>query len=227
MKKTIAIALIFLAGAAYATGNSSNNPDIVLEQDQDQYQKQDQGQYQKAQGGDAMATGTGTATNEGIDIDASENNSIENNSSNTVLVPNNNTENCLRVFGIAWGKGGESGALGLPWRSKKCDYEQAADDAFSAGERDTGWFWKCENPNLYKSFKSKGESKESAKTDCLSKMTQGVNQTQMIAMLREDLDQLQERRENDLEEYRRQLDSYKDECNESKNRIAETCRQSK
>jgi len=67
-----------------------------------------------------------------------------------VLVPNNNTESCLRVFGIMFSNQQGGGGLGIPWRSKKCDYEQAADDAFAQGEQKLGWYWKCQNPNLYK-----------------------------------------------------------------------------
>ena len=85
--------------------------------------------YATATGGEAQSNAISGANNEGIDIDASDNSRIENNSSNVVLVPNNNTENCLRVWGIAWGESGKSGALGVPWRSKKCDTEAAADDA--------------------------------------------------------------------------------------------------
>jgi hypothetical protein len=176
------------------------------------------------EGGAASAeVGAVTASNEGISIDASESNRIENNSSNVVLVPNNNTENCLRVFGVAWGKSGESGALGVPWRSKKCDYEQAADDAFAAGERETGWFWKCQNSNLYKAFKSKGESNESAQNDCHARMVGEANNLRTINTLKEQLTTVNSERETDRKLAREAQERITEACNESKDRILEYC----
>lgn len=70
------------------------------------------------------------------------------------FVPNNNTENCLRVIGLSFANSSGGGGLGWPYRSKKCDYEQAADDAFAQGQFKIGWYWKCQNKNLYKRFGS-------------------------------------------------------------------------
>ena len=121
----------------------------------------------EATGGAAASDATGGDASNQLNVEGDR---VENNSSNVVLVPNNNTESCVRVWGIAFGKDGSSGALGIPWRSAKCDFEQAADDAFAAGERDLGWFWKCHNKNLYKQFRGKDESKESAIDDCHARM---------------------------------------------------------
>lgn len=166
-----------------------------------------------AYGGEATATGgVGTANNEGIDVqvDASDHSTTttENNSSNIVLVPNNNTENCLRVWGLAFGRNGESAALGLPFRSKKCDYEQAADDAFAQGEREIGWFWKCENSNLSKSFKEFDDPSAA----CLARMIGSMTATTLIATQ----SQL-------IEDYEQREQELKQACNKSKNRMMEAC----
>jgi len=183
MKQRTAYSIIaFLAGVATvfvgaelanATGNK-NDDDIDI--DVGQHQGQEQGQTQQTTvnigGGEGAGTlsETSTTMNSDDDVSITENNSVENNSSNVVLVPNNNTENCLRVFGFGWGKDGSSGGFGIPWRSAACDYEQAADDAFAAGERELGWYWKCHNKTLYKPFyeRSKGGSREVAKDDAIA-----------------------------------------------------------
>lgn len=139
-------------------------------------------QSQTAAGGDSSSTAS--SSNDGVQVGGD---SVENNSSNVVLVPNNNTENCLRVWGIAFGKDGSSGALGVPWRSKACDYEQAADDAFAGGERDLGWFWKCHNKNLYKPFRSKDESVDSAIADCHTRMLATTSTSDVVRKLEEQL----------------------------------------
>ncbi len=145
----------------------------------DMQQEQKQYQDQTAKGGDAHSDahsdatgGTATASNDGVTV---EGDSVENNSSNVVLVPNNNTESCVRVFGLAFGKNGESGAIGWPWRSRACDFEQAADDAFAAGERNLGWFWKCQNKNVARPFKLEGMSWDDAKMKC-HEMARGAQQ---------------------------------------------------
>ena len=172
-----------------------------------------------AEGGAGGAGGQGgaaTAANEGITTEvATENNSavtvegdqVENNSSNVVLVPNNNTESCVRVFGLAFGRNGESGALGVPWRSKACDYEQAADDAFAAGERELGWFWKCQNKNLYKIFIRDGIDADEAKNICHQKAVGEIGNLRTIKNLQRRLDA--------SEEYAEFLKSHKDVCDES------------
>lgn len=236
MKRITIIAALLLASAAFATGSSNNDPDQEQRQDQDQYQDQGQDQYQGQEvnvtiGGEAgplVNTASTTTLNDGdTNLDMSDNSRVENNSSNVVLVPNNNTENCLRVWGISWGSSSGSGALGIPWRSAKCDYEQAADDAFAAGERDIGWFWKCQNPNLHKRFKSKGEDRMKASADCLDVMQKGVTQTAMIRELKGQLMDMESQRENDMIEFQRRLLGQKEKCNEISNRIAESCRQGK
>lgn len=233
-------AIALATGGGECRGNSCNeggevNVDQDQRQHQDQLQGQHQGQEQYAEGGDATggaayadatggeATALSGANNEGIDIDASDHSSTENNSSTTVLVPNNNTESCVRVWGLAFGRNGESGALGIPWRSKKCDYEQAADDAFAAGERELGWFWKCQNPNLYKSFKDKGETSEQAQQDCHARMVGGVTALKTIDTLREHLEFEREERMIERDQARESRERLELACEESKDRILEAC----
>jgi hypothetical protein len=230
----VAFCLAFGVMPAYATGDQDhecqgghncNNNDGGGDQTQDQEQDQGQNQLQD-QDQDQSQTATGgssSSSNEGIDIDASENNKIENNSSNTVLVPNNNTESCLRVFGIAWGKGGESGALGVPWRSAKCDFEQAADDAFAAGERELGWFWKCKNKNLYKGFKLDGMSKDEAMHQCHLKAVGEINNIKTIDTLREQLTMVDNERLIERNKAKESMERLTLACNESKNRMLEAC----
>jgi hypothetical protein len=154
-----------LFNEASATGRKD-----VQEQKQYQDQAQDQMQDQaQDQSQTASSTSSSSASNGDVSVDASDTSNVENNSSNVVLVPNNNTESCVRVFGLAFGKNGESGAIGFPWRSKNCDFEQAADDAFAAGERELGWFWKCQNKNLYKIFLHDGMADDEAKLECHKK----------------------------------------------------------
>jgi len=228
--KTVVLAIIILGLAAvlyvsqaHATGGGNNGDD------QDQTQGQDQGQHQgQAQGqgqgqGQAQQVnvniggeGAGSLVSQGATtmdagdttVDMSDNSRVENNSSNIVMVPNNNTENCLRVWGLAFGKNGESAAFGLPFRSKKCDYEQAADDAFAQGEREIGWFWKCENTNLSKSFKDHDDPSAA----CLARMIGSITATRLIATQKQT-----------IKDYEQREQELKQACNDSKNRMMEAC----
>ena len=85
-----------------------------------------------------------------------------------VLVPNNNTAGCQRVYGISFGNGDGAGALGLPYRDKACDLEQAADDAAATGNHKIAWWWRCHKPNLYKTFE--GDTKEFKHLACWNSM---------------------------------------------------------
>ena len=200
MKLLMLIGVLLLAGTAFATGGSDDDGDLTQTQDQDQFQEQYQGQEQTVSIENAAAGGQ--AVNEGNEQKVEFNSSAEAPAPDVIMIPNNNTEKCLRIFGLAFSTQDGGGGIGFPWRSAACDFEQAADDAFAGGERDLGWFWKCQSKNLYKPFRSKGESKESAMTDCQNRMMQGVSQTQMIAKLRDNLVELNVLREQELEQYR-------------------------
>jgi len=197
----IIVGLLLLPWAAQLTHASERTKQY---QDQDQAQGQDQSQIQgQDQSASAFVTDSSEVTTEM---------NTENSSSNVVLVPNNNTEPCLRIFGLSFSSNGSAGGIGIPWRSKKCDYEQAADDAFAGGERELGWFWKCQNPNLYKSFKDKGEEADVAQGKCWNKMVGSVTNLNTIEDLRGRVEFL-------LTE--RTIDRAK--CEESKDRIVEGC----
>jgi len=191
------VVLGYWATSARATDYKKDPQPVKVEQHQGQGQAQQQQQSQdvansvttdvaNTSSSDSASTSGATASNDGVQV-GGDTSSVENNSSTVVLVPNNNTESCVRVFGLAFGKNGESGAIGFPWRSKKCDFEQAADDAFAGGERDLGWFWKCQNKNLYKQFQGKDESVETAIDQCHLRMLSTTSTNDVVRKLEQQL----------------------------------------
>jgi hypothetical protein len=94
-----------------------------------------------------------------------DNSSHESNNTNVVLVPNNNTAGCMRVWGVSFGNHEGAAALGMPFRDGACDYEAAADDAAAIGQHEIAWYWRCHKKNLYKTFD--GTNKVAA---CFEKM---------------------------------------------------------
>jgi hypothetical protein len=94
----------------------------------------------------------------------------ESSNTNVVLVPNNNTAGCMRVYGFSFGNGDGAGGLGVPFRDKACDYELAADDAAAAGEHDIAWFWRCHKKHLWQAYRDRGESEEDAIGQCFEAM---------------------------------------------------------
>ena len=218
MRTVIFIGALLFAGIAFATGDDDDS-DRTDSQDQDQSQHQDQYQVQEQIVTVESAAAGGQAINEGNDQSVEFNSVSEARAPDILMVPNNNTEKCLRIFGLAFSTQDGGGGIGFPWRSAACDFEQAADDAFAGGERDLGWFWKCQSKNLYKPFRSKGESKESAMTDCHNRMMQGVSQTQMIAKLRDNLAEVNTIRERELEQYRQS----RRRCEDTTAKLEENC----
>ncbi len=95
---------------------------------------------------------------------------FEGSAPDVILIPNNNTESCLRVFGLAFSNQSGGGGIGYPWRSAACDFEQAADDASAGGNQRMAWYWRCHKKNIYKAFKRKGASKEQAIHGCTQMM---------------------------------------------------------
>ncbi len=166
----------------------------------------------KKPGAYAEAEAHAIAKNEAHGGDASADNAVtvggdhnESSNTNVVLVPNNNTEHCLRVWGISFGNGNGGGGIGVPYRSKKCDYEQAADDAFAAGERSLGWWWKCQNPSLHKRWRIKGEEDQYLAADrCHAFMMRSAS-TSTDERQQVIIDQLHQQ-SAEIEELRRQLD---------------------
>lgn len=218
------LAIAGLCFLAYDVAHAGGSPKPLQEQGQHQDQETDVDVDVSAGGGSALASATGGeaaaisgSTNEGNDNSNTIN--TENNSSNVVMVPNNNTESCVRVWGLAFGRNGESGALGIPWRSAKCDYEQAADDAFAAGEREWGWFWKCQNKNLAKSFKLDGDSWDEAMHRCHTKAVGHVTAFRQIDELREHIATL----ESQIAQHNDRMNTVAEECRESAERAHATC----
>jgi hypothetical protein len=222
----IALVISFEAGA---TGSKRDDT-----QEQAQAQQQDQGQEQSQHAtadavsdsvSESMSTSdsTSSASNDGNQLTV-EGDRVENNSSNVVLVPNNNTESCVRVFGLAFGKNGESGAFGFPWRSRACDFEQAADDAFAAGERDLGWFWKCQNKNVARPFRLDGMSWDEAKHECHRKAVGTADAYATIDKLKRDLEFIQNERSIERAQYKESVQRLDEACNESKDRILDACK---
>ena len=220
MRTVLLIGALLFAGIAFATGGGNDddqNQDQSQTQEQDQYQGQEM-QQQQTLNIESAAAG-GKAVNEGNEQNVAFNSVAEARAPDIVMVPNNNTEKCLRIFGLSISTQDGAAGIGFPWRSAPCDFEQAADDAFAGGERDLGWFWKCQNKNLYKRFRSKGESDESAITDCQERMMQGVSQASMIARLQRDLAELNLLREEELEQYRQS----RQRCQDLTAKLEENC----
>ncbi len=166
--------LVLIPGLAFAT---KPMPPKQPQQEQSQHQKQSQEAHSNSDSisnADVANTLTvenaaagGSADNEGNSLSVESN--YESGPADLVLIPNNNTERCLRVFGFAFGNKDGSGMLGVPWRSKQCDYKGFASDADAQGNFDLGWFWRCQMKSAYKIFKGPGESSESAIEDCVTK----------------------------------------------------------
>lgn len=137
----------------------------------------------------------------------------ESNNTNVVLVPNNNTESCLRVFGLSFGNSSGAGGIGYPWRSSACDFEQAADDAAAIGDHTLAWFWRCHKKNVHKPFRKEGMTKQDAVQACHEKMVSFLSHSTM----QQRIDQLEREKATlmDLREHERAV------CDES----VERCRQ--
>lgn len=218
--------LILIAAPAHA--GKPKPPVTNQEQGQSQHQGQGQAQGQKQTSkassdaySNSLAISDSSATNEGNSL--SVNTVNESGPADLVLVPNNNTESCLRVFGLAWGNKDASGMLGIPWRSGKCDYEQAADDAFAAGERETGWFWKCQNKNLYKRFRDKGESRQKASQDCFDKMVGPITVRRQLQAAEDQLAFIENERRIERENNVIERNRIQEDCSESNKRVLEAC----
>ena len=126
----------------------------------------------------------------------------ENNSINSVLVPNNNTSECMRVFGLSFGNGDGAAALGYPVRDAACDYESAADDAAASGNHDIAWFWRCQKKNMQKIFGAKKfmlwqKHDAGAATRCYNQMSEGLSMAETIKTLQEANAQLMSQRASD------------------------------
>jgi len=125
-----------------------------------QTQRQGQGQRQKQT---ASASANQTQGN-------AQSTTFEGSAPDVILIPNNNTESCLRVFGLAFSNQSGGGGIGYPWRSAACDFQRIADDSAARGDHRLADYWRCHKKNIYKTFKRKGVSKDEAIEACYYKM---------------------------------------------------------
>ena len=178
MQKYLILLACLLPAMAVATGKKPpiSHP-VEQHNDQRQHQGQDQSQHQgqdQAQSQDTTVdvTSASTATVANASDQANSQSTSFTAAPNVVLVPNNNTEQCLRVIGISFANSSGGGGIGFPYRSKKCDFEAAADDAFAQGNMRLGWYWKCHNSNYYNQFKRKRAKRGQKIEACAQKMWQ-------------------------------------------------------
>ena len=142
---------------------------------------------------DLYASASSTADGGSVSVSSSGGN-------DTVFVPNNNTESCLRVFGIAFPTKDGSAILGLPWRSQPCDLEASADDAFAQGNVVLGWMFKCQ---------MKANKKAMGGYDaCIAKATNSNELMRELVRLKEQNTALRDERGHEITE-----------CEQSKNRV--------
>lgn len=94
----------------------------------------------------------------------------------------------MRVYGLSFGNGDGAGALGVPFRDKACDYEQAADDAAAMGEHKIAWWWRCHKKNLWKTFE--GDSREMKHLACWNSMVSMLDPKPVASLDDFDIEQL-------------------------------------
>ena len=209
MKYLVALTALLCMTTAMATDDRGpprtpppfQNGDVSQTQEQNQAQNQAQNVEVNIDNSQAAAGATTMSTGDTVFDGGDTNFNSESTNTNVVLVPNNNTESCLRVWGLSWGNSSGAGGIGIPHRSAPCDYEQAADDAAAIGDHNMAWFWRCHKKNVYKPFKSSWDSpKEEAILACHEKMVQFLDQgtlQQRINKLEDDKATLLELRELD------------------------------
>jgi hypothetical protein len=171
------------------------------------------------------AAAGGSASNEGNSLSVESN--YEGGPADLVLIPNNNTESCLRVFGFSFGNKDGSGMFGFPWRSKACDYKAFAADADAQGNLELGWFWRCHMKSAYKVFKDKGESDEAAIGQCHDQMVGRVELLTRVEQLEDELEFERNERRIERENANASRQRIENACEQSKDRILAGCVNSK
>lgn len=221
-----ALTLVFFAlciDAAHATGNNHNddNP-VTVEVEADANANADANAMSDAtataEGGAAAAE----ASNEGNSLSVESN--YESGPADLILVPNNNTEPCLRVFGLAFGNKEGSGMFGVPWRSKQCDYKGYAADADAQGNLELGWFWRCHMKSAYNVFRDKDESVDTAINQCVTQMVGKVELAREVDKLNDLLEFERNERRIERENATTNAEQLKKSCSDSTSRILEACR---
>lgn len=202
------------------TVNSNNRNQI--DRSNNMEQTQTQGQSLEFNQSIGMGAEGGQAINDGNTI-TSENTSI-----NTVLVPNNNTVDCHKVYGITFGRDDTAGGVGWPYRDVACDYEQAADDAAAMGNHELAWFWRCHKKSNQRAFGAKKfllwqKNSPEAIKKCHSMMMASINKSAQLYEAQQRLAEVNREREIELEQYRQSQERLQQACNESKDRILEAC----
>lgn len=232
----LTIAAIACFQDAQAGGTTHDKAVTTSQQDQGRLQAQGQlqGQQQSAaaesassSAASAASTATSTASaavetsasNEGNSLSVNEKH--ERSAPPTVLVPNNNTARCIKVYGFSGSNVSGSAMFGWPVRDKDCDFEAAADDAFAAGERSLGWFWKCHEKSLYKPYynRQRGQSRAAAQAAatevCQAAMVQTADAQAEIDYLHSVIDHLHGR----IEQLGDQAADTQRACREDKDRM--------
>jgi hypothetical protein len=217
--------VMFFSEAAEATSSKPKAPQADAEATSKSYSDADAEADAKALAGASASIGdtaaAASSSNEGNELSVSQN--YESGPADIVMVPNNNTEGCLRVFGFSFGNRDGGGGLGIPYRSARCDLEQAADDAFAAGERELGWFWKCHNKSLYKLFKGAGKRKKQRIDACHKKAVGEINNIRTIEQLQASLDFINNERRIERETYKESIERVNQSCEESKDKMMQAC----
>ena len=167
----------------------------------DQYQKQSQDQNQVATSSSESSSVSG-ANNEGNSLNVESN--YQAGPAEVVLIPNNNTANCQRVYGFGGGNTSGNVVLGVPFRDKTCDLEAAADDAFAQGNLKLGWVFKCKQKNIKRAMGGEQE--------CLA----AVGEQNVVNYMKERIDLLEQQKATLMDV--RELD--KKRCDEKIERCA-------
>lgn len=232
MKIQISLAVLFAIAwvcvPAFATGSYDYDDDMTVEQEQNQGQGQEQYQDQTTDVNLANdisienAAAGGSAINEGNAQSVEFNSNYQAQAPDVVLIPNNNTERCLRVWGLSFSNQSGGGGLGLPMRSKECDLEAAADDAFAQGNLDLGWMMKCKMKSMKKAFGGR-QWKSDGERLCFVNAMDGVSQTKTIRTLTETLKTVSTEREIERTLAKESRERITQMCNESKNKILAAC----
>lgn len=231
----VALTLVFIVAcidAAYATGSNHHNHDVDARSYADAA-----AEASAHAGAESAATATtgavtvenaaagGSASNEGNNLTVESN--YEGGPADLVLIPNNNTERCLRVFGFSFGNKEGSGMFGVPWRSKACDYKGFASDADAQGNLELGWFWRCHMKSAYRVFRDKGESANDAIGQCHDQMVGKVALLTRVNELEDALEFERNERAIERDNAKASRQRIEDACEESKDRILEGCVNSK
>lgn len=231
----VMIALLLVAAwvsiPAFATEDDCRSPHDQCghqdgNQDQDQGQSQDQSQDQRTtvsiENGAAAASAVNEGNSLGVETNFNMSSNVAAQAPDVVLIPNNNTERCLRVWGLSFSNTNGGGGLGIPFRSKECDLEAAADDAFSQGNTDLGWMLKCKQKSMKKAFGGKNW-KTSGEAACFSQAMEGTGQVTRIHTLEQQLTEVLTQRDHELRQYEASKQRITEMCDESKNRMMEAC----